>query len=84
MEIKEKHQKEIESIIADIDCNRDPPCYQSEFKNLRKAQDTGLENFINCSEDNPTAALCHFSLSFGERYLCKCPLRIYLAKHLDI
>lgn len=84
MRIVEKHRKEIENIVADIDCRKDPPCFQVEFQNLCKANDTGLENFVNCSEDNPTAALCNYSLCFGERYLCKCPLRIYLAKNLNI
>jgi len=84
IQIQEKHRKEIEHIIADLECPKETPCYRSEFKNLGKAKDAGLDNFTYCSEGDLDAILCHFSMSFGEKYLCKCPLRIYLAKHLNI
>jgi len=47
---------------------------------LCKARDFGMEEYIDCLEENPEK--CEFSLPFGEGYLCKCALRIYIAKNL--
>jgi hypothetical protein len=39
-----------------------------------------MEEYIDCLEENPEK--CEFSLPFGEGYLCKGALRIYIAKNL--
>lgn len=77
----EKHKKEIEKIIDGITCPKDFICYKSEFKNLGKARDIGIKSYVECLEKNPED--CVFSLSFGHSYLCKCPLRVYIAKNLE-
>jgi hypothetical protein len=76
----EKHKKEIEKIIARFKCPKDFECYKSGFKNLCKAKDIGLEKYLECLKKDPGD--CVFSLSFGYSYLCKCPLRVYIAKNL--
>ena len=76
----EKHKEEIEKIIDRITCPKDFICYKSEFKNLGKARDIGIEGYVECLEKNPED--CVFSLSFGYSFLCKCPLRVYIAKNL--
>lgn len=77
----EKHKKEIEKIIGGMKCPRDFKCYKSGFKDLGKAKDIGVEGYVECLEDN--SAACVFSVPFGHTFLCKCPLRIYIAKELE-
>jgi len=72
----------IEQIMAQMECAKDFVCYKSGFKKVCKARDGGLEGYIWCLEERMTARDCDYSLSFGEGMLCKCPLRIYLAKRL--
>lgn len=84
MQITVKHQKDIERIITDIECPKDFVCYQSEFEHVCKAKDIGLENYLDCLGEATSTMLCPFSLSFGNSYMCRCPLRVYLAKNLNI
>ena len=76
----EKHKKEIEKIIARFKYPKDFKCYKSGFENLGKARGIGIEGYVECLEKNPED--CVFSLSFGYSFLCKCPLRVYIAKNL--
>ena len=78
--MEEAYKKEIEKIIGQFECPKDFICYKSGFEVLCKARDIGLESFVECLEED--ARDCQFSLRFGTRYgcLCKCPLRIYIAK----
>lgn len=84
MRMLEKHNQEIERIIATSKCPIDFACYRSKFENICKAEDAGLDGFAYCLEEAEDAQRCHFSLSFGYRYLCKCRLRIYVAKYLNV
>lgn len=72
--------KAIEEIIGEMKCPKYLKCYKLGFKNLCKAQDIGIDTFLECLEENPQD--CKFSLSFGFGYFCKCPLRIYIIKEL--
>lgn len=77
----EEHDKnEVEKIIEGMTCPKDFICYRSGFTVLCKAKDIGIESFIECQEED--APQCVFSFSFGYTYLCRCPLRIYIAKKL--
>ena len=78
--MKEEDKKMIEEIIGGMQCPKNFKCAEGGFEDLCKATDIGLENFLNCLEKNP--ADCPFALSYGLRYLCQCPLRVYLAKKL--
>lgn len=78
-------EKRIEDIIHQMKddqsrCSRDFSCLESAFANICKAKDFGLHDFVKCLEEKPHE--CSFSLSFGYGHLCKCPLRIYIAKTL--
>lgn len=75
-------KKKIEKIIGGISCQKDFKCYKSGFKNLCKAKDTGLNEYLDCLEENPRS--CEFSLTFGFGNLCRCPLRVYIMKELNI
>jgi hypothetical protein len=78
--MEQNHQKAIEEIIGQLDCSKDFKCYTSGFENLCKAQEVGLETFLECLEEDPYE--CPFSLSFAGMFLCECPLRVYIAKKL--
>lgn len=84
MDISDKHNLEIKKIMAESQCPVDFACYKSKFENVCKAKDMGIEGFAYCLEEPDEARRCRFSLSFGYRYLCKCRLRIYAARHLDV
>ena len=75
----ELHQKRIDEIKAAMDCPKDFHCV-GEGSALCEARDLGLENCVECLFQQPQG--CAFSISFGHGYLCRCPLRVYLAQNL--
>ena len=72
-------KREIEKIIGQMKCPKDCSCYKSGFNDLCKARDFGIENYLECLEDDPMK--CKFAISHGTLFLCKCPLRYYLEKN---
>ncbi len=72
-------KKEIEEIIGRMECPKDFQCYRSGFKILCKARDFGIENYLECLEDDPQE--CNFSILYGKLHFCECPLRYYLARN---
>ena len=79
--MKQTHRRQLEKLIGAMKCPKDFNCYKSEFKNLCKVKDFGLDQFLQCLEGN--ALHCKFSLPFGYSYFCQCPIRIYIAKKLN-
>jgi hypothetical protein len=77
---KNSQHKEIEDIIGHLKCSKDFKCYKSGFENLCKAEDTGMESFLICLESKPLD--CTFAVSFGYKYYCSCPLRVYISKKI--
>ena len=63
-----------------MECPKGFKCAKSGFDKLCRAKDIGLENYLECLEENPDD--CPFALSFGYSYMCDCPLRVYLEKKL--
>jgi hypothetical protein len=82
MKLVQEQLQEIEKIARCMTCSKDFICYKSGFDKLGKARDFGMEEYIDCLEENPEE--CEFSLPFGEGYLCKCAVRIYIAKNLKM
>ena len=78
--MEKQPSNQLKKIIGSMQCPKDFMCYKSGFRKLCKAKDIGHENFLECLEENP--GMCVFSLSFGRLHLCKCPLRVYIAKVL--
>jgi hypothetical protein len=73
---------QIEQIMARMECAKDFECYKSGFEKMGRAKDGGLNNYVWCLEEDGKARDCGFSLSFGNGILCRCPLRVYVAKNL--
>ena len=76
---RESRQTKIKKIIKKIECSKGFQCYESKFKDLCRAKDIGLKSFLLCLEENHD---CNFSIFFIDEYLCKCPLRVFIAKEL--
>jgi hypothetical protein len=75
----DESKRQIEKIMAEIECPFEFQCYQSDSPDICSAKDIGLPDFILCCEEVPHE--CQFSIPFGHQHLCKCPLKIYLAKN---
>ena len=73
-----EHKRKIEEIVGVMNCPKDFKCCESDFANVCKAKDIGIQSFLVCLEEDPQR--CKFALSFGDSYLCQCPLRVYIAK----
>jgi len=78
--MEKHHERELKEIMSGQTCPKEFTCYQSGFKNLRKAKDIGLESFVECLEKDLTQ--CEFAVEFGGYYFCKCAVRVYIAKKL--
>jgi len=78
--IEQDIKKEVEEIIGRLQCPKDFECYKSGFENLCKARDFGAERYLECLKKEPRE--CKFAVPFGYGFLCKCPLRIYIATKL--
>jgi hypothetical protein len=73
-----QRKPKLDEIIGGLQCPVNFRCYKSKYKDLCKAQDIGMESFLVCLDKNPQK--CKFSFSFGFKYFCKCPLRVFIAK----
>jgi hypothetical protein len=70
----------VEQILGGIRCPKNLQCCESGFVDICRAEDVGLDSFLKCLEGEPRD--CVYSIGYGENYYCKCPLRVYIAKHL--
>ena len=80
MEITQEHQTEIEKIINGMECPKNFECNNSGFENLCKSQIFRDGELVECLDESSQS--CKFSFHFGLGYICKCPLRIHIAKKL--
>ena len=81
MEITQDHESKIREIMEGMKCSRDFECYRSGFVNLSKVEIVGNTLIVECKETR--AQFCGLGRSFGYGYICKCPLRHYIAKHFN-
>lgn len=73
-------KQKIEEIIGQMSCPKDFRCAENGFENLCLAEDHGLKENLVCYEEKPRE--CVFAFRYACSYLCRCPLRIYLAREL--
>jgi hypothetical protein len=81
MDIDPKSREEIENIVKTFKCPKGFKCYKGGLENICKAKDFGAANYLICLEEHPK--ICPFSLPFGDGYICRCPLRVYMVKNLN-
>ncbi len=77
----EKIRRRIEEIVNGMSCPRDFICARSGFEVLCSADEIGMDSFLVCLDEEIEG--CKFRLRFGTSHYCSCPLRVYLAKHLN-
>lgn len=70
----------IEKIVGAMQCPKKFKCTRFAFEELCEAADIGKENCLECLEKIPCD--CPFVIDVGYTKLCRCPLRIYIAKNL--
>jgi hypothetical protein len=73
-------EKKINEIIEGFACPKGFKCCREGLENLCKAEDVGLQWYLLCLEPHPQE--CKFSVLVANKYLCECPLRVYIAKKL--
>lgn len=83
--MKEEDKKTIRRLIGTMKCPGHFKCAENGFENLCEARDFGEEKCLHCLEDSsepcPFGRLHDFGVQF---WFCECPLRVYLAKHLQL
>jgi hypothetical protein len=79
MEVQQ--QVEAEHLISHLRCSRALACRQAVAAHLHEKGNGPLHGLCPCLRSD--AGSCPHSLFFGMRYLCKCPIRTYLAEILE-
>ena len=78
--MKDEDRKRIAEIAGSMQCPENFKCAESGLENLCRAKDFGVEEYLDCLEEKPEA--CSFASSFASGHLCRCSLRVYIAKNL--
>lgn len=81
-EISNEQIREIERIMDSMKCSKGFICYTSGFKDLCKVKKVGEGKIIECSPENKDP--CTYRFTFTGKIFCKCPLRHYIAKNLNM
>lgn len=81
MEINEDFESQIKEAMDVTDCPKDFECYRNGFEKMCKVKLFGAKSLFTCHDENPQN--CRMSLSYGNIFFCKCPLRILVAKKLN-
>ena len=76
--MREEHRRKIGAIMAEMQCPKGFACAENGFVRLCEARDFGVDKYVDCLDGSPVG--CPFALAFGGGHLCRCPLRVYLAK----
>jgi hypothetical protein len=84
MRLKEVEREQLKEIMSEMSCKRDFECYKHGFENLCDGKLVG-EDFLKCERTNSNCSEekrrnCDFSISFGYGFVCRCPMRVYVAK----
>jgi hypothetical protein len=88
MELTAGQEADVQGIMAEMDCPKDFPCYESGFEDLAPVKAFSGTDVIACL--NQTQSDCPKSFEFGSTtmlhecplMLCECPLRKYVSLNL--
>ena len=67
-------------ILGVLECSKGLLCVKRGVEALCRARDTRLETYLECLEDDHT---CVLSVPFGNGFLCKCPVRMYIKREIS-
>ena len=77
-----ENEAQIKRIMSQMDCIRNFACYTSGFKDVCSVRIIAEGKLLECTEENKQN--CQHGFSFSGKRLCKCMLRHYLAKNMNI
>ena len=80
--IPEEYNDEIEEIMSRMKCLKNFQCIKSDHPSLCKVKHNKAVNYLMCLDDDSED--CSFSLLFGDKRFCQCPLRVFLSKNLGM
>ena len=81
MESEIKHDRQIEEIARQITCKKGFSCIKTGFKNIPEVKNIGLPDSVQCLSKNPEN--CEYAFNFADIHVCKCPIRVYIAKNVE-
>lgn len=73
---------DIEEKFGDVECPKKFECCKTNFSKLGQVKIGNKDNFLECLENS--APECSFSLPCDDKYYCLCPVRIHIAKSLNL
>jgi len=84
MKLKEEEREQLKEIMSEMSCKKEFECYRSKFENFCDGELVG-ENFVKCERASLKCSeekfqSCDFSVSFGYGFVCRCLMRVYVAK----
>ena len=81
--MNDKARHEIAHLMSTMQCARDFACVKAGFEGLCEARDVGMEHNLICL-DKQACQECGFGFTTGVAHVCRCPLRVHVAKTLKI
>lgn len=78
--MEKKTTKELEALMKEIRCEKGFKCCSAGSEDVCRVTDIGLDDYLLCLEEKPQR--CEFVVPFGDEYMCRCPVRLYLMKEL--
>ena len=84
MQAIQEHSAEIEELVGKTKCQFNFECCKSGFEHLSEVNielDGELLWCVGCLDDEEKKN-CQNRLSYGDKYICICPLRQYIAENL--
>ena len=70
----------VEKIVGRLKCPKDFYCYKRSYNSLSNKENGGVKPISICLHEQLQE--CTFSFPGQNNFLCKCPLRDYIAKEL--
>ena len=81
MELTVAQETDVQKIMAETDCPKDFPCYESGFEDLIAVKPFSGTDVVECLKE--TDSCCPKSIRFDvNTILCTCPLRRYVSLNL--
>ena len=74
------YSKQIGKVIKGMRCPERLKCCKPGIKKLCETKKIGIETFLVCFREKPQE--CKNAVSFGNLYVCECPLRYYVRNKL--
>jgi hypothetical protein len=82
MVINIEQKKIIKRKIERSKCTKAIKCIDTDFMDVAPVRSVAACELLECYTDR--ARTCRFALPFGSTYFCRCPVRAYLFRELNI